>query len=145
VSARAASSPAVRVLVADDDESQRILYGSLVLGLPGVTSVVAAQDGVEAVRVAGALALHVAILDLNMPRLDGVEAALRLSATQPSLRVALHSSDPDELRQRAHGLGLPLFGKLEVDRLAEWVGDEAMRWSAILDAVSACGSSRVAL
>jgi CheY-like chemotaxis protein len=145
VSARAASSPAVRVLVADDDESQRILYGSLVLGLPGVTSVVATQDGVEAVRVAGALALHVAILDLNMPRLDGVEAALRLSATQPSLRVALHSSDPDELRQRAHGLGLPLFGKLEVDRLAEWVEDEAMRWSAILDAVSACGSSRVAL
>jgi CheY-like chemotaxis protein len=145
VSARAASSPAVRVLVADDDESQRILYGSLVLGLPGVTSVVAAQDGVEAVRVAGALALHVAILDLNMPRLDGVEAALRLSATQPSLRIALHSSDPDELRQRAHGLGLPLFGKLEVDRLAEWVEDEAMRWSAILDAVSVCGSSRVAL
>jgi len=145
VSARAASSPAVRVLVADDDESQRILYGSLVLGLPGVTSVVAAQDGVEAVRVAGTFALHVAILDLNMPRLDGVEAALRLSATQPSLRIALHSSDPDELRQRAHGLGLPLFGKLEVDRLAEWVEDEAMRWSAILDAVSACGSSRVAL
>jgi CheY-like chemotaxis protein len=145
VSARAASSPAVRVLVADDDESQRILYGSLVLGLPGVTSVVAAQDGVEAVRVAGALALHVAILDLNMPRLDGVEAALRLSATQPSLRIALHSSDPDELRQRAHGLGLPLFGKLELDRLAEWVEDEAMRWSAILDAVSACGSSRIAL
>jgi CheY-like chemotaxis protein len=145
VSARAASSPAVRVLVADDDESQRILYGSLVLGLPGVTSVVAAQDGVEAVRVAGTFALHVAILDLNMPRLDGVEAALRLSATQPSLRIALHSSDPDELRQRAHGLGLPLFGKLEVDRLAEWVEDEAMRWSAILDAVSVCGSSRVAL
>jgi CheY-like chemotaxis protein len=145
VSARAASSPAVRVLVADDDESQRILYGSLVLGLPGVTSVVAAQDGVEAVRVAGALALHVAILDLNMPRLDGVEAALRLSATQPSLRIALHSSDPDELRQRAHGLGLPLFGKLEVDRLAEWVEDEAMRWSAILDAVSVCGSTRIAL
>jgi len=145
VSARAASSPAVRVLVADDDESQRILYGSLVLGLPGVTSVVAAQDGFEAVRVAGTFALHVAILDLNMPRLDGVEAALRLSATQPSLRIALHSSDPDELRQRAHGLGLPLFGKLEVDRLAEWVEDEAMRWSAILDAVSVCGSSRVAL
>jgi len=145
VSARAASSPAVRVLVADDDESQRILYGSLVLGLPGVTSVVAAQDGVEAVRVAGTFALHVAILDLNMPRLDGVEAALRLSATQPSLRIALHSSDPDELRERAHGLGLPLFGKLEVDRLAEWVEDEAMRWSAILDAVSVCGSSRVAL
>jgi CheY-like chemotaxis protein len=145
VSARAASSPAVRVLVADDDESQRILYGSLVLGLPGVTSVVAAQDGVEAVRVAGTFALHVAILDLNMPRLDGVEAALRLSATQPSLRIALHSSDPDELRQRAHGLGLPLFGKLEVDRLAEWVEDEAMRWSAILDAVSVCGSTRIAL
>ena len=145
MSARAASSPAVRVLVADDDESQRILYGSLVLGLPGVTSVVAAQDGVEAVRVAGTFALHVAILDLNMPRLDGVEAALRLSATQPSLRIALHSSDPDELRQRAHGLGLPLFGKLELDRLAEWVEDEAMRWSAILDAVSVCGSSRIAL
>jgi CheY-like chemotaxis protein len=145
VSGQVASSPAVRVLVADDDASHRTLYGYLVQGIPGVSSVVAVEDGVEAERIAGELALHVAILDLNMPRLDGVEAALRLSATQPSLRIALHSSDPDELRQRAHGLGLPLFGKLEVDRLAEWVEDEAMRWSAILDAVSACGSSRIAL
>jgi CheY-like chemotaxis protein len=143
VSAHAASSPALRVLVADDDASQRTLYGCLVQGIPGVSSVVAAEDGVEAERIAGELALHVAILDLNMPRLDGVEAALRMSAMQPSLRIALHSSDREELRRRAQGLGLPLFGKLEVDRLAEWVEDEAMRWSAILGAASACGSSRV--
>ena len=82
MSAHAASSPAVRVLVADDDASQRTLYKSLVQCIPGVSSVVAAEDGVEAERIAGELALHVTILDLHMPRLDGVETDLRMSAMQ---------------------------------------------------------------
>jgi CheY-like chemotaxis protein len=143
VSARAVSPPAVRVLVADDDAAQRTLYVSLLEDIPGVSSVVAADDGAEAERIAGELALQVAILDLNMPRLDGVETARRISAMQPSLRIAIHSSDPDELQRRARALGLPLFDKLEAGRLAEWVEAEAMRWGAIIDAVGACGSSRV--
>ena len=62
---------------------------------------------------------------MNMPRLDGVEAARRLRALQPTLPIALHSSDPELLRQRAAGLGLPLFDKIDFDRLLAWVEQQA--------------------
>jgi hypothetical protein len=62
---------------------------------------------------------------MNMPRLDGIEAARRLRALQPTLPVALHSSDPELLRQRAAGLELPLFDKIEFDRLLSWVEQQA--------------------
>jgi hypothetical protein len=65
------------------------------------------------------------VLDLNMPRLDGVEAALRLCSLEPSPRIALHSSDPELLRQRAAGLEFPLFDKADFERLLEWVERQA--------------------
>jgi hypothetical protein len=40
------------------------------------------------------------------------------------MKIALHSSDPVLLRQRASGLGLPLFDKLECEQLMEWVEQE---------------------
>src|SRR5829696_7953181 len=82
-----------RLLVVDDDEPVRTLYVTLLKNVAGVSSVVAAVDGVEAVEVAKDVALDVAVLDLNMPRLDGIETALALAALQPSLSIALHSSD----------------------------------------------------
>jgi CheY-like chemotaxis protein len=65
------------------------------------------------------------VLDLNIPRLDGVQAARLLLGLQPSMSVALHSSDPDRLRARAAGLGLPLFDKLDFDDLVAWVEQQA--------------------
>ena len=65
--------------------------------------------------------LDIAVLDLNMPRLNGIDTAVRLRSLQPSLQIALHSSDPELLRQRAAGLDLPLFDKLDFDHLIDWV------------------------
>lgn len=62
-----------------------------------------------------------------MPRLDGVAAALGLVELQPSLRIALHSSDTDALHQRAKGLGVALFDKAELDRLVAWVARHVKR------------------
>jgi CheY-like chemotaxis protein len=50
---------------------------------------------------------QIAILDFIMPRLDGVEAALLLRRDCPSTRVAVQSSDPDGLKERAAALGSP--------------------------------------
>lgn len=111
----------VRVLLADDDEHVLALYRELVAQIPGVAAVVAVRDGLEAVETARALAPDVAILDLNMPNLDGVDAALTLRETDPGIAVALQSSDPEALTGRAAGLGFPLFDKLDFDRLAAWV------------------------
>ena len=97
------------------------MFARLLRATAGVASVVEAADGVEAVELAGARRLDIAVLDVNMPRLNGIDTAVRLRSLQPSLQIALHSSDPELLRQRAAGLDLPLFDKLDFDQLIAWV------------------------
>jgi DNA-binding NarL/FixJ family response regulator len=113
--------PGVRVLVADDDRTIRNLYTALLADIPGISSVAEASDGQVAVLTARRLQCEIAILDLNMPRLDGVDAALRLRRDRPSTRIAVHSSDPYGLQERAAGRGLTLFDKLDFDGLLAWI------------------------
>jgi CheY-like chemotaxis protein len=115
----------VRLLVADDDEAVRAMFAMLLRAVTGVDSVVEAEDGMEALALARRGRLDVVVLDMNMPRLGGIEAARRLRALQPKLPIALQSSDPELLRQRAAGLELPLFDKTDVDRLLDWVEQQA--------------------
>lgn len=111
----------IRVLIADDDERVRSVYATLLKATNGVACVIEADDGAEAVELSRTRQVDVAVLDLNMPHLDGVEAALKLRALEPCPRIALHSSDPELLRQRAAGLELPLFDKVDFERLLAWV------------------------
>ena len=67
-------SRSIRVLIADD---QRVVREGLamVLGLlPDVDVVGVASDGTEAVDLAGELCPDVVLMDLRMPRCDGIEA-----------------------------------------------------------------------
>src|SRR5688572_15117267 len=107
----------VRLLLADDDAGVRELFATLLRATPGVGSVVEAEDGADALVLARGGRVDVAVLDMNMPRLDGIEAARRLRALQPTTAIALHSSDAEQLRRRAADLGLPLFDKIDFDRL----------------------------
>jgi CheY-like chemotaxis protein len=126
-----ATAAGIRVLVADDDKGVRTLFAALLRATAGVTSVIEAKDGAEAVELGSEQRINVAVLDLNMPRLDGVEAAITLRALQPSLQIALHSSDPELLRARADGLDLPLFDKADFDGLREWVERRASNGRAV--------------
>jgi CheY-like chemotaxis protein len=120
-----------RVLVADDDEAVRSLYVALLREVAGISSLVDASDGHEAVLIARRRRCRIAILDFNMPRLDGVEAALLLRRDCPSTRVAVQSSDPDGLKERAAGLGLAVFDKLDVESLLAWVERQAAVWNGL--------------
>ena len=110
-----------RLLLADDDARVRALLAPLLRAAAGVGSVVEAEDGVEALALARTGRIDIAVLDMNMPRLDGIEAARCLRALQPTLPIALHSSNPELLHQRAADLELPLFDKIDSDRLLAWV------------------------
>ena len=134
----AAPVTGIRVLVADDDARVRSLLATLLRAATGGASIIEAKDGVEAVTRGRQENVDVAVLDLNMPRMSGVEAALKLGALRPSPRIALHSSDPVLLRQHAAALELPLFDKVDFERLREWVELQAA------DARTAGGSRRVA-
>jgi CheY-like chemotaxis protein len=122
-----ATASAARVLIADDDDAIRALFVALLKLADTVGDVVAAADGAAALAVAEASPLAVAILDLHMPRLDGIAAAARIAAVQPPVAIALHSSDLEALERRASGLGIPLFDKADFDGLVAWVAAELER------------------
>ena len=90
------SKQPITVLIADD---QRVVREGLtmVLGLmPGVEIVGTARDGEEAVALAEELSPDVVLMDLRMPRCDGVEATRRLIQRRPDARVVVLTTYADD-------------------------------------------------
>ena len=90
------SAQPIRVVVADD---QRVVREGLetVLGLLGGIEVVAtAEDGDAAVAAATANHADVVLMDLRMPRTDGVEATKRLRDERPAIRVLVLTTFADD-------------------------------------------------
>ncbi len=87
----------LRVLLADDQRLVRESLATMLGLLGGIELVGTASDGEEAVRLAVAHAPDVVLMDLRMPRMDGIEATRRLRETAPAVRViALTTFDDDE-------------------------------------------------
>lgn len=77
----------VSILLADDHEVVRAGLRALLDATPGLEVVAEARDGLEAHRLACDLRPHVAVMDVAMPRLDGVEATERMRVDCPDVRV----------------------------------------------------------
>lgn len=89
------SQPRVRVLVADDHPAMRGALARLVREHDRLELVGEAGDGEQAMEMVQALRPDVALLDVRMPQLDGLEMLARLRAAGSPVRVLLISGGDD--------------------------------------------------
>jgi DNA-binding NarL/FixJ family response regulator len=115
----------IRVLLADDDQPFLDALSPLIERQPDLQVVGTAADGLDAIQLAEELTPDAVVIDLHMPRLDGVTAVARLRRDHPSMCViALTGDDRPALHRAVTEAGADAvlvkdeFVDVLVDRLA---------------------------
>lgn len=113
---------AVRVMVVDDQALVREGLMTLLQAAPDIEPVASAADGQEAVAMATRHRPQVVLMDLRMPKLDGVEATRRIRASWPDTEIVVLTTHADEasildaLRAGARGYLTKDAGIAEISR-----------------------------
>lgn len=112
------TEPAVRVLLADDHALFRAGLRSLLQALHGYEIVAEASDGEIALRLCREQSPSIAILDIGLPGLTGLDVAQRLHEEGLGIRVLILSAHSDEEYVR-QALRLDVAGYLSKDSTTE--------------------------
>ncbi len=110
----------VRILIADDHAIIRSGLRALLTHEPGFEIIGEAADGREAIEIAERTLPHVAILDISMPVLNGLEAARQLTAKLEGIQIVMLTVHSDEvylhnaLKAGARGYVLKSSAEFEV-------------------------------
>jgi DNA-binding NarL/FixJ family response regulator len=88
----------IRVVIADDHEIVRVGIGRLLAPMSDIEVVGLARDGEEAIALSAARAPDVVLMDLQMPRVDGIEATQAISRTADGPNVVVLTSFSDSRR-----------------------------------------------
>jgi len=86
---RAGAPKRIRVLIADDSVVFRSAVVRLLDGLPQVETVGIAEDGVHALVLVASTRPDLVLMDMNMPRLNGLQATRRSRAGFPEVHVIM--------------------------------------------------------
>ena len=85
----------IRVLLADDEQPFLDALSPLIERQPQLAVVGTALDGLAAIELADELGPDAVVIDLHMPRLDGVSAVARLRRDHPSMCVIALTGDKE--------------------------------------------------
>jgi DNA-binding NarL/FixJ family response regulator len=86
----------IRILIADDHGVMRAGLQAILEDEPDLQIVGVAGNGEEAVRLAGKHLPDIALLDIGMPDMDGIEVTRQLVKLAPQVRVLILSVYEDE-------------------------------------------------
>jgi PAS domain S-box-containing protein len=110
----------IRVMLVDDHLMMRQGLRSIVTAYDHIEVVGEAGDGVEAIELAQRLAPDVVVMDINMPKMDGIEATKQIKAKQPTIVViglSVNQSADTEEKMKAAGAFTYLTKENAVDAL----------------------------
>ncbi|WP_269724401.1 response regulator [Pseudofrankia inefficax] len=142
----AGARAAIQVLVVDDHPVVRSGLVGMLASQPDLRVVGTAADGYEAVARAGELRPDVVLMDLRMPRLDGVAAIERITAAGPDVAVLVlttYDGDADIVRAVAAGAAGYLLKDAPLETLAEAVRAVARGETVLAPPVAARLASRL--
>jgi DNA-binding NarL/FixJ family response regulator len=101
------ATSSIRVLVVDDSEPFRRVLRSILQNKLELRTIVEAQDGVEAIELAQALQPDLILLDIGLPKLNGIEAARRIRELAPRSKILFVSQESSvEVVQAAFSIGV---------------------------------------
>jgi DNA-binding NarL/FixJ family response regulator len=86
----------IRIVIAEDQPITRDGLATILEAMEGVNVVGVATDGAEAVAVAEQTNADVVLMDLRMPRVDGIEATRRLTSSRPNTAVLVLTTYTDD-------------------------------------------------
>lgn len=122
----------IRVLVVDDSKLARMVVVRALGKLRPAWQVTEAANADEAIEAAAGAAVHIALLDYNMPGRDGLQLSAELRRAQPDLPVALISANiqDDIVAQARDGNTVFLPKPVTEDALAAFLDEAAARIAA---------------
>jgi len=112
--------PVIRLLLVDDHAMVRQGLRSVLESYPDIMVVGEASNGEEAVASAGLLQPSIVVMDINMPRMNGIEATAQIKARYPHIRViglSVQAGGANEVAMRKAGAGMLLTKETAVDQL----------------------------
>lgn len=130
--------PDIRVVVVDDHQIVRDGLTALLGALHGIEVVGSAADGRDALHVVEETAPDVVVMDIQMPRLDGIEATRFLTGRSPDVRIVMLTMNEDDdtilsaMRAGARGYLLKGAGAAEVEQAVRAAATGGMVFGASL-------------
>ncbi len=115
-----------RVLLVDDHVMVRQGLRSVLDAYDDIQIVGEAQDGAEAVRLVGELQPQVVVMDINMPKMNGIEATARIKTNRPGtivIGISVNTGDDNGNAMRRAGAAVLLNKEAAVDDLYRTIQD----------------------
>jgi two-component system, NarL family, response regulator LiaR len=114
------SAVQIRVLIVEDDPMMQLGLEQSLSSAPDITVIGQADDGYTAVESAQRLKPDVIVIDIGLPRLDGIAATQQIKANQPEVRVVVltsHTTENEVIAALSSGADAYCVKGTSVDRL----------------------------